>query len=61
MIDSYDAYTQAFEEAKSDGLMDSKELKHLCLLQKLGLIDDEAVKTVEKSIEESKLNYMNNI
>ncbi len=56
VIDSYDAYMEAFEEARSDGLMDSKELDTFMLVTEAWTdIDDEAVKTVEKSIEESKL------
>lgn len=56
VIDSYDAYTQALEEAKSDGLMDSKELETFMLVTEAWTnVDDEAVKTVEKSIEESKV------
>lgn len=56
VIDSYDAYMEAFEEARSDGLMDSKELETFMLVTEAWTdIDDEAVKTVEKSIEESKL------
>ena len=57
VIDSYDAYMEAFEEARSDGLMDSKELDTFMLVTEAWTdIDDEAVKTVEKSIEESKLS-----
>ena len=57
VIDSYDAYMEAFEEARSDGLMDSKELDTFMLVTEAWTdIDDEAVKTVEKSIEESKVS-----
>jgi len=56
VIDSYDAYMEAFEEARSDGLMDSKELEAFMLVTEAWTdIDDEAVKTVEKSIDNNKL------
>lgn len=56
VIDSYDVYTEAFEEARSDGLMNSKELEAFMLITEAWTdVDDEAVKTVQKSIEESKL------
>jgi len=56
VIDSYDVYSNAFQEARSDGLMDSKELEHFMLMTNTWTnIDDEAVNVVNNNIEQSKL------